>query len=126
MKHRCMDMMPVHKLQKYIFDFSSKAGGYIELSIARIYSFKRLIDETITKLLAGVYYSEFEKHFQKESRMDRINAFLNISLNFFCYKVLPPIRGPCALSYDYYLQGGGYLRNHYFLFGTPSQFRLNS
>jgi hypothetical protein len=126
MKHRCIDLMTLHKLQEYIFDFSSRTGGYIELSISRIYSLKRLIDEAITKLLASGYYSDFERIFQSESKMDRIRAFINISLDFFCYKVLPPIRGPCALSYDYYLQGGGYLRNHYFLFGTPSQFRLKS
>jgi len=34
------------------------------------------------------------------------------------------IRGPCALSYDFYLKGGGWLQNSHFLFGTPSQFKI--
>ncbi len=126
MKHLCGDLMTLHQLQQYMFDFSCKAGGYIELSIPRIYSFMRAIDEVIIKLLTCGYYDDFNKVFEKDSIRDRIKIFLDISQDFCCYVEMPLIRGPCALSYDYYLQGGGYLRNHYFLFGTPSQFRLRS
>jgi len=124
MKHYCIDLKTVHELQQYMFDFSCKAKGHIELSIPRIYSFMKAIDEVITKLLTCGYYDEFNKIFEKESVKDRIKIFLELSQDFYCYKEIPPIRGPCALAYDYYVSGGGYLRNHYFLFGTPSQFRL--
>ena len=106
------------------FDFTSKAGGYVELSPPRIYGFKSLIDQAIAKLLTSTYYPEFERLFQQRSLMKRIKSFLQVIERFYCHKVIPPIRGPCGLSYDYYLTGGGYLSNQYFLFGTPSQFVL--
>jgi len=122
MKLRCEEMISVHCLQQKVFDLTLKTGDGVELSAARIYGFKMMIDQAITKLLTSGYYPEFETLFMEKSRLQRIRIFMDISAKFYCHKVLPPIRGPCALSYDYYLTGGGYLRNQYFLFGTPSQF----
>ena len=34
-----------------------------------------------------------------------------------------PIRGPCEMSYEFYIKNGGYKDNSPFLFGTPSQKR---
>jgi hypothetical protein len=130
-------------LQDYIADFSDTVAGrdreyedgcdgyigYIELSTSRIYSFQRLIEKTITKLLISQYYHEFAMRLSRckcsgNDETESINAFLLFSIQFECWKVSMPIRGPCALSYDFYLEGGSYLRNSQFLFGTPSQFRV--
>jgi len=126
-------------LQDYIADFSdigiggtggtgtekADGDGYIELSTSRFYSFHSLIRGTVTKLLISKYYQELAIRMQKcrGSESATIKAFLEFSKEFECCKVSVPIRGPCALSYDFYLEGGSYLRNSYFLFGTPSQFR---
>jgi hypothetical protein len=125
-------------LQDYIADFSDTGtededenengcDGYIELSTSRIYSFQGLIQETITKLLISQYYHELTIRLHKCSgsgEKGSINVFLEFSTAFECQKVSIPIRGPCALSYDFYLEGGSHFRNSHFLFGTPSQFRL--
>lgn len=99
--------------------------GYIELSISRFYSFHSLIRQTVTKLLISEHYQELAIRMQKSngSETATIKTFLEFSQEFECCKVPVRIRGPCALSYDFYLEGGSYLRNSYFLFGTPSQFR---
>jgi hypothetical protein len=123
-------------LQDYIAEFSgtdivgtgtetADDYGYIELSISRFYSFHNLIRATVTKLLISKCYQELAIRVQKcrGSESATIKAFLEFSKEFECCKVSVPIRGPCALSYDFYLEGGSYLRNSYFLFGTPSQFR---
>lgn len=122
----CKDKMSVHRLQQRVFDFTFKNGNGLELCAARTYEFKSLIDQAITKLLSSGFYPEFIPRFQTGSLWEKVRIFLDISGEFYCHKVIPSIRGPCALGYDYYLSGGGYQRNHYFLFGTPSQFLINS
>jgi len=52
-----------------------------------------------------------------------INSFIEFSEQFECSKLDFDIKGSCALGYDFYLCGGGYYKNAWFLFGTPSQFR---
>lgn len=113
------------KLLDYIADFSETETGYIELSVNRIYSFRALLANAIRKLLAAKNYLEFFCLTRKckEWEGDCIKAFLEFSNTFECCKVSPSIRGPCGLSYDFYLDGGSFGRNSFFLFGTPSQFR---
>jgi len=97
---------------------------YVDLSASGIYRFKQLILETINKLLSAACYREAEKILQQASDYHRITALIPFARTFWCYKTSPCIRGPCALSYDYYMQGGGWFGNSYFLFGIPSQFRI--
>ncbi len=102
---------------------SNEHGTYFDLERARVHGFKRLIKETINKILTSGYYEEAQRRIQGSSEKQRIKGFIEYSEEFCCYKVEPCIRGPCGLSYDYYKNGGSYISNSYFLFGTPSQFR---
>jgi hypothetical protein len=124
-------------LQDYIADFPGTGGGcdgYIEMSTSRIYSFCNLLEVTVTKLLISGYYQQLTNQLQKcrgsgsgsesEGEKEAIKISLQFITEFECRKVSVPIRGPCALSYDFYLEGGSYFRNSLFLFGTPSQFRI--
>lgn len=131
LKARHIEEVTLAKLLNYIYDFTHKVQGqeqyYVELSPSRIVSFCRLIKEAIGKLMvierAEEYYSELIAQLQTPDHNQQIKAFLLFALDFSCHKLCYPIRGPCALSYDFYLNGGSYFRNSYFLLGTPSQFR---
>lgn len=117
-----MEDKSIMEVQQYLSNFQ-ETGIYVDLSAPSIYGFKRLILEAIDKLLSSAYYCEAENILQQPYGYCRIEAFIPFAQEFCCYKVIPYIRGPCALSYDFYMQGGGWFRNSYFLFGTPSQFR---
>lgn len=123
--------MTLNKLIEYIADFTAAGTvgsnyDYIELSLSRVFAFRCLIEEAIDKIFIHRYYQEFIQQVIKIPQIEKIKAFLEFCRSFQCHKTHPhpPIRGPCALSYDFYLKGGAYLRNSYFLFGTPSQFRV--
>ena len=82
------------------------------------------IEETIHKLLAFVYYPEFNKMiFDLKTDNEIIIEFITFALSFVCFKLFFEIRGPCALGYDFFLIEGCYVKNSYFFFGTASQFR---
>lgn len=111
------------EVQSYLSGFE-QAGIYVDLSASSIYRFKRLILEAINKLLSSACYPDAEKILQQSSDYHCIKAFIPFAQAFWCHKTSPCIRGPCALAYDYYMQGGSWFRNSYFLFGAPSQFRI--
>ncbi len=111
----------VKELQDYLTGFHEHQ--YIDLSRSSFYGFKAFILQCIDKMLAGGYYQEAEGKLQKPHHNKRIRAFIEFAEEFISDKVNPSIRGPCALGYDFYIRGGSYLLNGYFLFGTPSQFR---
>lgn len=77
--------------------------------------------EAVEKIMASGYYKEFNA--DKNTHKEFLMSLLVFAEGFECVKSTPPIRGPCGLSYDFYLTGGSYFRNAPFLFGTPSQFR---
>lgn len=111
----------VKELQDYLAGFHEHR--YIDLSRSSFYGFKAFILKSIDKMLAGGYYQKAEGELQEPHTNKRIKAFIEFSEGFISDKTNPSIRGPCALGYDFYIRGGGYLSNGYFLFGTPSQFR---
>jgi len=111
----------VKELQDYLAGFQEHQ--YIDFSRSSFYEFKAFILKSIDKMLAGGYYQEAEGELQEPHTNKRIKAFIEFSKGFTSDKTIPSIRGPCALGYDFYIRGGGYLSNGYFLFGTPSQFR---
>jgi len=115
--------MSFSKLQASLDNLFRGNDDYIDLSSHHFHSFKKLIDESITKTMICGYYPEVEKLMQKPLLADRLKAFLAFAGDFQCNKTLSTIRGPCALSVDYYLHGGSYRLNAPFLFGTPSQWR---
>lgn len=82
-----------------------------------------MILESIEKILVSGNYSEIEKEFSQPCFLERLKKFIGFVQDFECFATKPSIRGPCGLSYDFYLRGGGYFRNSHFLFGRPSQFR---
>ena len=98
---------------------------YVDLAQSSIFKFKNIIISSMNKLLSIIdSYQEFkEKNLLYDSDKKRIAAFLIFARSFVCFKTNPQIRGPCALGYDFFLIGGGYIKNNHFLFGTPSQFR---
>ncbi|MCK4826955.1 hypothetical protein KA005_65080, partial [bacterium] len=120
---RYIDDKSIMDVQTYLSGFD-KERVYIDLSASSINAFKDFILEVINKLLSSGYYQDAEKLLQKPSDNKRIRAFIEFSEVFCCYRINPYIRGPCALSYDFYTKGGGCFWNSYFLFGAPSQFRI--
>jgi hypothetical protein len=131
LKSKYIEGMSQDVLLDYVHDFTATGSpgtdyDYIELSPSRIYAFKIFIEKAIEKLLINQYYKEVTDQWQETFENDNqwIKAFLQFCPQFQCQKTQPPIRGSCALSYDFYLNGGAYRRNSHFLFGTPSQFRL--
>lgn len=111
----------VKELLDYLGGF--EAGEYIDLSVSAFYGFRAFILTAIDKMLAMGFYKELSAQLQTPSVNKRMRAFLLFAKDFSCLMTDPEIRGPCALSYDYYMKDGGYIRNAHFLFGTPSQFR---
>lgn len=123
LKSRHIDKQTVEDLQRYQ-GYIATGDGYKELSASGILGFKDLLNHAITKIQAlGSYPELSDKLAQTSGAIDRIIVFLDFCRDFTCHRYCPPIRGPCALSYDFYISGGSYFRNAFFLFGTPSQFR---
>lgn len=115
--------MNLEALLDYISDFTSRGSYYVELAPSRIASFNRLIKTAIAKICANAYYPKLIAKIQTNCQHKQIKQFLLFSLDFQCDKFHYPIRGPCAVAVDYYLNGGSYFLNSDFLFGKPSQFR---
>jgi hypothetical protein len=121
---RHIDKKTVEYIQRYLAEITTTGDDYKELSASGIITFKGLLINAVTKILASGYYSLLSRKMKQAHReIDRIIIFLDFCQDFTCQKYFPPIRGPCALSYDFYITGGSYFRNAFFLFGTPSQFR---
>lgn len=113
------DHMSVYKLQDYLAGFGK--GEILSITATQVFRFKQLIMEAIDKIMAIGFFKELDE----AAYNDRPAHFIEYAEGFECTKIEPSIRGPCAISYDFYLQGGGYFRNAHFLFGTPSQFRAH-
>jgi len=111
----------VKELLDYLSGF--EAEEYVELSTSAFQAFKAFILTCIDKMAAMGLYPEVESALRSPSGKQRIRAFLVFAFDFACQKTNQPIRGPCALGYDFYLSNGGCFRNGHFLFGVPSQFR---
>jgi len=123
LKSHYVDEQSVMEIQTYLSGFN-KEGIYFDLPASSVNRFKKFILEVINKLLSSGYYQDAEKLLQESCTKNPIKTFIKFAESFYCYKTNPRIRGPCALSYDFYLKGGGWLQNSYFLFGTPSQFKI--
>lgn len=111
----------VKQLQDYLAGFHEHR--YIDFSRSSFYSFRTFLLKTIDKMLAAGYYQKGERELQESQSGKRIRIFIEYAEGFISDKSNPSIRGPCALGYDFYIRGGSYFSNGYFLFGTPSQFR---
>lgn len=107
----------VNRLLDYL---AEREQGRVDLSRSSYYHFRTFVLSCINKMLASGVYRETEAFFQfpSDSGGRRISAFIVFAEGFICHKTDHPIRGPCALGYDFYLTSGGY-----FLFGVPSQHR---
>lgn len=124
LRSRHIDGMTVEGIQGYLANITCAGDDYKELSASGIFAFKELFVKAITKILVNGYYPRLSDELAETSRESvRIEIFLDFCQGFICPKLTPSIRGPCALSYDFYITGGSYLRNAFFLFGVPSQFR---
>lgn len=104
----------VNRLLDYLAECKQ---GHVDLGRSSFYHFRTFVLQCIDKMLAGGVCREVEKSFQLPV-VQRLRAFIEFAEDFTCHKTDQPIRGPCALGYDFYLTSGGY-----FLFGTPSQHR---
>jgi len=124
LKSRHIDKQTVEDIQRYQGYITATGDAYKELSASGILAFKALLRQAITKIQAFALYPALSaKLAQTSGAIDRLLVFLAFCRSFTCHRYCPPIRGPCALSYDFYISGGSYFRNAFFLFGTPSQFR---
>lgn len=123
LKLRYIEDKSICKLQEHLSGIERTDNTYIDLGVSRVYGFKKLVLESINKILAVGHCKEAETELQQPSKWERIKRFIEFAVRFSCLKIKPYIRGPCALSYDFYIEGGGYFLNSHFLFGTASQFR---
>lgn len=113
----------INEIQNDLSKTEKYAESEIELSVKNLESFNKIIKNSINKILIIGCYPEIEKKLKINRSKEAIKIFIEFAELFYSYKTSPPIRGPCGLSYDYYISGNGYYTNHYFLYGTPSQFR---
>jgi hypothetical protein len=124
---------PLEYIQEYLANITSTAANadtageddYMELNVSGIFAFKHLLLAAINKILTSGYYPQLIHELGKSAEETAIiKIFLTFCRDFTSQKHSCLIRGPCAISYDFYITGGFYLKNAYFLFGTPSQFRM--
>jgi hypothetical protein len=118
-KKRHIEGLSLYELQDYLSGFGE--GDILSVSATLVLGFQALMTEAIEKIMASGYYQDFEGN--QDTDKGRLISLLIFAEGFECAKSTHPIRGPCGLSYDFYLTGGSYFRNAPFLFGTPSQFR---
>jgi hypothetical protein len=122
---RHINGVTIERLQSYLCEITSTGNDYIELSASGIVSFKHLLLGAINKILISGWYPRFAHELGiSGDETVVIRTFLEFCRHFISQKRCYFIRGPCALSYDFYITGGSYLKNAFFLFGTPSQFRM--
>lgn len=122
MKLRYIDGLSTYKLQDYLASFGKEE--ILSISADQLLGFKKVVMDAIHKIMTTRYYQEFEeKGFNESTDQGLLISFIEFAEGFECTKVNPCIRGPCGLNYDFYINGGSYFKNAYFLFGTPSQFR---
>lgn len=113
-----------YSLYDTLDELAESGEDSLSINAGQVIGFTGVVEEAIDKILAGGYYPEFEeKIFQDSSLKEQIKNFIEFSEEFECVKVNSPLKGPCALGYDFYLSAGAYYQNAHFLFGTPSQFR---
>lgn len=108
-----------------VMDYVSGLGkdDILSISAIKVRVLKGLGIEAMEKIQVSGYYKDVSDKFNLPCIKQRLVIFLEFANMFCCQKTDSQIRGPCGLSYDFYLQGGGYYANARFLFGTPSQFR---
>lgn len=118
-KLRHIEGLSLYELQDYLAGFGQK--DILSISVGQLLGFKQVVMEAIQKIMSTGYYQEFEG--DKYVGRELLISFIEFAEDFESKKIQPCIRGPCILSYDFYISGGEYFQNAYFLFGTPSQFR---
>ena len=116
-----MDEAIVEDVLEYVAGLGKE--DILSISAMKVLVFKKTGLEAIERVQASGYYKDITDTVNDPSIKQRLKAFVGYAKEFCCHKTNTPIRGPCGLSYDFYLQGGGYYRNAQFLFGIPSQFR---
>jgi len=107
-----------HSVTHLLDYLAEREHEYMDLSRSSFYHFRTFVLRCVDKMLAVGVYRESEELFQCPASACRLHAFIRFAEEFTCHKTDSPIRGPCALGYDFYLTSG-----RYFLFGTPSHHR---
>ena len=98
-------------------------NDFLKIDTSQLADFRELAEESVSKLLATNYYLEFKDIISEANANKHLMRFIEFAKDFESTKTEVQIRGPCALSFDFYLAGGSSLQGAQFLFGTPSQFR---
>ena len=120
LKARYIDKLSIYKVQEYIDSFMGNT--LLTLDADQFYMLRQMVEEAIDKMLMMNFYQENKELFEWSGNK-LLGCFIDFAEHFVCCKIDPCIRGPCALGIDFYLTGGGYRHNAYFLFGTPYQLR---
>jgi len=119
LKARHIEGLSIYRVQEYIDSLCE--GDILTLDADQFLYFRLLVEGAIGKILVENNYKENKKFFEFTGE-ELLKYFIHFAEDFSCHKIDVCIRGPCSLGLDYYLTGGGYLNNAYFLFGTPYQF----
>lgn len=96
---------------------------FLDIDESQLKDFSLFGEQSLSKLLATNYFPAFREIISKSDVKKRLARFIEFAKEFESTKSEIMIRCPCALGFDFYLSGGGYLENAQFLFGIPSQFR---
>lgn len=122
LKARYEEGLSISKLQDYVAGFGK--DEILSIMADQLSGFRQIVLEAVHKITATGHYQGLEGEiFAKSTDKDILIAFIEFASCFECCKTQVPIRGPCGLGYDFYLNEGGFIHNSHFLFGTPSQFR---
>lgn len=109
------------KSQREILDFITvQSDGILCLDPWIFPEFKSYLIQGIDKLLISRNYRELEALLNRQEISLRIKNLLH----YLSGRYGSPIRGPCKLSWEFYIQKGSYKSNSEFLWGIPSHYRF--
>jgi hypothetical protein len=111
-----------NKSIKEVFDFLStleKKNGIFCVSLSTLYDFKALFIKAQNKIISIGFIPTLRNFINVTDVNQRMRNFLIFLEGKFDRR----IRDPSSLAYEFYLYGGGYIKNAPFLFGIPFQFR---
>lgn len=109
LKGRYEEGLLISKLQDYLANFGE--DEILSISVNELLRFKQIVLEAVHKITAtGHYHGLEEEIFAKSTDRDILIVFIDYASSFECCKTQIHIRGPCGLSYDFYLNEGGFLQ----------------
>ncbi len=114
--------LSISKFQDYLASFGQ--DDILSINLDQILGFKQIVLEAVHKITSTEHYEQLKEQVgTKTTDQQIVIAFIEFASGFECCKTDPSVNGASGLNYDFYLNGGGFIQNARFLFGTPYQFR---